>query len=474
MWQVDKNKKEPFYRQIINHIIQEIESGNLLAGDKLSPERKLARDYNVNRSTIVHALDELVSLGWITRRQGSGTEVASGPLLNRQTPKANWQQLWTSPFLKEDPYIQKLKEIQSNSDCIDLYTGELPKEIIPDFQFPAISWDKVMQEKEKRDITGYIPLKKVISKNLENTLHIDMSIQDLLITSGSTQGISLLMRTLLESGDMLATEDPSFLANLPLFASLGIRLIEIPQDNEGIIPEELERILISRKIKLLYLNPSYQNPTGLTMPLSRRKEIIEICSKYQVPIIEDDVFSELAFHKNPTTLKELSPQTVIYLGSLSKIFGSTIKIGWLLAPKNIIHNLASAKKRMDSQTEIFPQLLATTALTQPDYQSKQKKLLSQLTKKSTAFEKEANMVSNDWKFQSIEGGLYYWMTYLGKPLKIKDWELFLQEKVLIAPSFLFSSNCQSFRLNYTRLTENNIQEFFKALERITDKLKSRR
>ena len=131
MWSIDRNEKMPLYQQISAQIIQLIQQGQLVPGDKLPPERKLADNYQVNRSTVVRALDELVSLGWITRRQGSGTQVAEGRWGSRQLLMNQWRSLLSSPFLKEDPYVTELKTHQTTADTLDLYTGDLPAELIP-------------------------------------------------------------------------------------------------------------------------------------------------------------------------------------------------------------------------------------------------------------------------------------------------------------------------------------------------------
>lgn len=471
MWSIDKQSAIPLYQQISEQIIQAIQQGQLAPGDKLPPERQLAETYQVNRSTVVRALEELVSLGWITRRQGSGTQVAEGRWGSRQLLLHQWRTLLASPFLKEDPYLLALKEKQTLPEVIDLSTGDLPATLIPDFEFPAITWEQVLQEEKKLTATGYPPLKQIILDHLKERLALTIEGQDLLITSGSTQGISLLTQVLLETGDTIATEDPSFLFALPLFSSLGIHLVGIKQDEEGILCNELEHVIQTKKIKLLYLNPNYQNPTGKTMSLNRRKKIIALCEKYHLPIIEDDVFSELNFETALPSLKSLAPNQVIYVGSLSKLFGSSIKIGWLLAPKTLIESLANVKKRLDIETDLFPQWLATAALSSSEYDQQQAKLVNELKKRSLHFEKEMHSFVKDWTFHSIKGGLYYWLTWQHQPLTRKDWQFFLEENVLLAPSFLFSSDTMSVRINYTQLSSDELMLFKQKLITITNKIR---
>jgi len=471
MWSINKTLKIPYYQQIYEQIIQAIQTGELNPGDTLPPERTLAALYKVNRSTIVRALDELVSLGWITRRQGSGTQIAEGRWGSRQLSMHHWRHLLTNTSLKEDPYLIEIKKQQALQDSLDLYAGDLPDSLIPDFEFPSITWEKVLKEEKKLTSTGYQPLKAWLLAHLGTQLNLPIDHQDLLITSGSTQGISLLMQVLLEAGDAIGTEDPSFLFSIPLFSSLRIRLIGLKQDNEGILPHELETAIQNKRIKLLYLNPTHQNPTGQTMSLTRRKQIIAICQKYQLPIIEDDVFSELAFGELLPSLKSLAPEQVIYVGSLSKLFGPSIKIGWLLAPKKLITSLADAKKSMDIDTALFPQWLATIALSSSAYQQQQAQLISELKQRSDQFIQALDSLKTDWTFKPISGGLYYWLTWQHQTLTRKDWQLFLEENLLIAPAFLFSSDTMSVRINYTRIASDDLENFKHKLSIITQRLR---
>lgn len=473
MWLLDKKEKLPLFQQIINQIIEYIQNGTLTAGDKLPPERKLAELYQVNRSTVNHALEELVSLGWITRRQGSGTEVAAGRWGSRQQPIQQWRKLLTHS-IKPDPFIEGLNLLKNTPDVLDVFTGDLPTELIPDFQFPAITWEQVIGEEAILTTTGYPPLKEYIKKNLQENFSLDLKGQDLLITSGSTQGIMLLLQTLLQVGDRIATEEPSFLFSLPLFQFLGIRVEGIPCDSEGIRPEVLEKQILAKKIKLLYLNPSFQNPTGGSMSLKRRQEVLALCQKYSLPIVEDDVFSELAFDEQLPKLKKLAPQQVIYLGSLSKIFGASIKIGWLSAPAPLIANLADAKQRIDADTTIFSQLLANTALRAPDYQQQHQFLLKELQHRSQLFYHSMQQLSEDWRYQPIHGGLYYWLTWKHKNLTRSSWQKFLDEKLLVAPSFLFSDDSLSMRINYTRMNEAQLKIFTARLQKISQEWKKKK
>lgn len=464
MWQLTEKTSQPIYQQIMEQIISYIQQGELHPGDRLPAERKLAQSYGVNRSTVVHALDELAALGWIDRRRGSGTLVNEGKWGRTATPRVDWRRHFRREFQRHEPFLTKLKEMPIT---LDLYSGELPLDLIPDFQLPAYTWEELLLEEKKQGPHGYQPLLKLICERLKKEEGLTVSADQILITSGAQQALFLLLQVMLQAGDSVAIEDPSFLYSLPIFETADIRLYGVPIDEEGIELAALEQLILTKKIKLLILNPTFQNPTGKTMTKVRREQLLALSQKYQLPIIEDDVFSELRFTSVPPALKKSAPHQVIYLGSLSKLFGSSIKIGWIVADAELIGRLAQAKQTMDFSISVFPQMVAHTALADPDFERKRVALVAELERRATAFTNEMQPFLTDWEYEPITGGLYAWLNFRSQKLTRKDWNCFLERHIAIAPSFLFSDHAQSMRINYTRLEENERHFFFTVLAEIT-------
>lgn len=471
MWELAENKSIPIYQQIIEQIITYIQDGTLHPGDKLPAERKLAEYYQVNRSTVVHALEELVSLGWVLRRQGSGTIVNEGNWGRSTIPRVDWRSLFTREALPKEPFVEKAQILRNDPETIDLYSGELPLSLIPDFRFPSYTWEELLLEERNQSPLGYKPLQQVICQRIKKEQKIDVSANQVLITSGAQQAMFLLLQVMLQSGDSVAIEDPSFLYSLPIFASAGVKLYGVEMDQEGMRIDKLEQLILTKKIKLIILNPTFQNPTGSTMSEKRRNELIELSRKYQLPIVEDEVFSEMNFSTIPPSLKELAPHQVIHLGSLSKIFGSSIKIGWIVADKDLIQRLSEAKQMMDFSISIFPQVIAHTALKDSRFEQNQAELVIALKRQAQAFTENAKSIVEDWSISTINGGIYVYLTWRHQNLTRKDWEIFLREKLLIAPAFLFSNDTMAMRVNYTRMTEQTRQQFFTKLETISKELR---
>ena len=471
MWELSENKSTPIYQQIMEQIITYIQDGTLQPGDRLPAERKLADYYQVNRSTVVHALDELVSLGWVLRRQGSGTVVNEGNWGRSTIPRVDWRSLFTQESHPKEPFLEKLQQLLNDPEAVDLYSGELPLNLIPDFRFPSYTWEELLLEERKQSPLGYRPLQQVICQRIKADQKIEVSSDQVLITSGAQQAMFLLLQVMLQSGDSVAIEDPSFLYSLPIFATAGIKLYGVEMDKEGMRIDKLEQLILTKKIKLIILNPTFQNPTGSTMSKKRRNELIELSRKYQLPIVEDEVFSEMNFDEIPPSLKELAPHQVIHLGSLSKIFGSSIKIGWIVADRDLIQRLSEAKQMMDFSISVFPQVIAHTALTDPRFEQNQKNLVVELEQRAAAFIEAAQVVAEDWEFSAIDGGIYVYFTWRHQKLTRTDWEIFLREKLLIAPAFLFSNDTMAMRVNYTRLTERTRENFFSKLQTISKELR---
>lgn len=474
MWTLKKEKNVPIYISIIDLILSYIKTGDLLPGERLPSERKLADLFNVNRSTVVHALDELVALGWIIRKQGSGTVVNEGKWGITTAPRTNWRNyLEQNAFAKVDPFVEQIEELirSSKENVLDLYTGELPLDLIPSFAFPPLTWKHFLEEEQQDDL-GYLPLRTSLSREMEKEYRFSLPAESILITSGAQQALFLILQVLLSPGDSVAIEDPSFFYALPIFQAAGIRLYGVKMNQEGICLDELERAIRQHRIKMVMVNPSFQNPTGKTMSMKRREGLVKLCQEYQIPILEDDVFAKLNFipSEEIPPLKKLDPENVLYIGSLSKILGSTTKIGWLSAPASVNQQIAEARKMMDFSLSIFPQVLANLALTDEDYSRKIATLTHEVEARGQAVYDIVTQMS-DWEAEKPKGGYYLWAKWRHGELRQKDWSIFLQEGLLIAPSFFYSEKRDSIRLNFSRVSQQDVTAFQEKLVRITEKIR---
>ncbi|MDR0921460.1 MAG: PLP-dependent aminotransferase family protein [Lactobacillales bacterium] len=473
MWEIEKEKALPIYVSIMKDILKKIEEGVLLSGTKLPPERQLAKFIGVNRSTVVHALEELEAMGVVERIQGSGTVIKATIVEKNSLNRTNWhhyleQNLFhkSSPFLEEMNYVKR-----TNKGALDFYSGKLPSDLVPQLEIPQMTLQEILSV-DKEEIQGYLPLRETIIHQLEKIMGTSISPQELLLTTGAEQALFLISQVLLNSGESIAVERPSFLYSLPIFQALGIRLYGVSMDEEGICLEELEQTIRKHHVKMVLLNPTFQNPTGKTMSVKRREAVLALCRNYRVPIVEDDVYRNFSFVSQETIppLKKLDSENVLYIGSLSKVFGSTMKIGWLYAPAKVCEQLGEARKVMDFSLGIFPQLMIHTMLTNPTYEQKFEELVQNIKSRSERME-ELFQAFPEWRVVKSQGGGYLWAEWQGEKITSEKWRSFLALGLLVAPGFLYGSKKDAIRLNAVKLTQENERAFVDKLRRVTEQIK---
>lgn len=471
MWEIHYEEHKARYIQIMELISRYIKTGKLQPGQRLPSERKLADLFQVNRSTVVHALDELVSLGILVRKRGSGTFVNEGKWGLYTEPRIDWRGYLSQNVLgKQHPFVEKVQDYQASA--LDLYTGDLPPELVPTFKLPTLNWQEFIAEEMQQDMLGYKPLKQAIAERLMDLYQMPCPQDECLITSGGQQALFLILQTLLVAGDSVAIELPSFFYALPLFQASGVRLYGIPFKDSGLDLEKLEELILTQKIKLVMVNPNFQNPTGNVMGTKQRQELVDLCRNYHIPIVEDDVFAEFSFLPKEATkpLKVYDPENVLYIGSLSKILGTTTKIGWLSAPSQVIEQIAQARLAMDFSLSIFPQVLGTYALTAREFPSQRQRLLTKIQQQAQLYEEWATS-QTFWQVKPFTGGYYSYIGWAGKKMTTAVSNKMLELGLLAVPGELFGDSQNGLRINITRLQPEMIQQFSDCMLQLEELVK---
>lgn len=210
--------------------------------------------------------------------------------------------------------------------------------------------------------SGFLPLREKLAQRHRNQ-GIACTADNFLIVSGSQQGLDLAGKVFLEPGDLVVCENPTYLAALTVFRSYECGILPIDTDDDGMIPEDLERKLAANsKAKLMYLIPAFQNPTGRTWSLARRKAILSIAERYDLPILEDNPYGELRYEGEfLPSLKSMDTKGIVtYMGSFSKVLSPGIRLGWLLASRELIEKYESAKECTDLQASTISQMVVDT------------------------------------------------------------------------------------------------------------------
>ena len=362
--ELDRSRDLPLYLQISQQLRDQIRSGELAAGSRLPPERRMAAMLGVNRTTIVNAYRELAAEGLVSGHVGRGTVVAGQDDAASNAGSARgipWGQLFTEATeVMNDPLLRDTMIVSARSDVISLATGIpspdlYPIDAIRDILVEAL--DDVGQTLLQHTPTEGLPL---LREALGRWMGSDVRPVDpdqVLVAAGSQQGLYLLARTLLEPGDIVAIESPTYLGAIQVFRAAGARLLPIPVDQDGMRIGMLEDVVVRRRPKLIYTLPTFQNPTGATLSLDRRHRLLAIAARYQIPVIEDDPYGALRYEGQalPTLHALDEHDTVIYLSTMSKILFPGFRIGWIAAPRAVIERLTLMKQIVDLDTNPLAQ-----------------------------------------------------------------------------------------------------------------------
>jgi DNA-binding transcriptional MocR family regulator len=375
MLRLDRDSRTPLYLQIRNQLRAMILDGTLSEGSRLPPERKMAAALGVNRNTVVNAYRELAADGLVEAHVGRGTTVRRPPLVSPSTalrtgtveppmdevygpgPAPFHPLVWGEYFVRwpeggRDPLLRDLTALLTRPDTISFAAGIPAPELYPldDFrQAMAHVLDTAGQALlQPCPVEGYYPLRQVIAQRMAGR-GATLRAENILIVTGSQQGLDLIARAFLKVGDEVVVEAPSYLGALQIFSAAGARLLGVPLDEEGMRLDVLENVLIRYRPKLIYTLPTFQNPSGCSMAPRRRLRLLKLARRHRVPIVEDDPYGELYYTgQAPAPLLALDQDGyVIYLSSFSKILFPGLRLGWVAAPRPVIERLSQIKQLAD-------------------------------------------------------------------------------------------------------------------------------
>ena len=325
---------------------------------------------------------------------------------------------------------------------------------------------------------GYTPLRDRLAVHVKERYGIGQDFDQVLVVSGAQQGICLTAHCLVDDGDTIICESPSFIGSLNAFRSFRSHLVGVEMDDDGINIEKLEAALKANpRTKFIYTIPNFQNPTGITMSLEKRKEVYRLALQYGVMILEDNPYGELRIKGEPIpTIKSLDTEgIVIYCGSFSKVLSPGLRVGYVVAPREIVAKLTVAKQCADVHTTILSQLICDKFLAEYDFDAHIKGL-------QDIYRKKANLMIGeiDKKFNPAvshtdpEGGLFLWCTLPEGADMMAFCQAAVENHVAVVPGTAFltdeSEPTRSVRLNYSTPTDEQIVKGIDILGGLTYKL----
>jgi len=373
--------------------------------------------------------------------------------------------------------VREILKLTKTPEIISFAGGLPAPELFPINQIKEIT-NKVLEEDgfealQYTTTEGNNDLRNGIINQRLKPYGMPAKLENILITSGSQQGLELTAKMFINKGDTVIVENPTYLTALSPFKSYGAQLVTVDTDDDGIIIEDLiKRIEKNNNIKFIYLIPDFQNPTGRCMSIQRRKQVVEIAEKYKIPVIEDAPYSELVLEgeKLPTIKSFDKNGYIIYLGTFSKVFCPGFRIGWILADQALIEKYTILKQGVDLQTSTIDQMIVGRYIKEYDLDKHIDKIKALYKKRRQcmldAIEKyfPKNIV-----YTRPRGGLFIWVI-LPKEMDSKEvLKKALEEKVAFVPGQPFYAHgdiTNTFRLNYSNMPEERIEQGIKRLGKI--------
>lgn len=412
----------PIYRQIAAQIEAAISGGRVQDQERLPTTRALARELGVNRLTVARAYAELSRRGLIASRVGSGTWVAPSAVTGagnggRATGSPRWSSLLArTPERAVNSGIASSVWPQTSGDAIS-FAWIFPD---PDL-FPVEAMRRAVARVLRKDggrvlgygpPAGHAPLRRMIARDLQDR-GVAVSEEEIIVTSGSQQGIDLVARALLDPGDRVLVEDPTYVGAVQVFQSYGAELEGIPMDEEGAMVELAAGAAARPRTKLIYVMPTFQNPTSRTMSLRRREALVSLAASQGLVILEDDFGGSLRYEGvDLPPLKALDASgSVVYLSTFGKKLFPGLRIGWLAAPGPLAQRLIRLKAIADYSTSLLLQAAAHAFCAGGDLDRHLAKVIPRYRERRDAM--MASMKEHfpgEASWTRPEGGLVLWVT----------------------------------------------------------------
>jgi 2-aminoadipate transaminase len=373
--------------------------------------------------------------------------------------------------------IREILKVTERPDIISFAGGLPAPELFPVEEILNVN-RIVLEEQGTRALQyttteGYAPLREWIAERMNSRLGTSFDRDNILLTHGSQQALDLSGKVFLDEDDVVLCESPTYLAAISAFRAYGCKFVEVPTDNEGMIPDELDRILTSTdRVKLIYVIPDFQNPTGRTWSLERRKRLAQAAMKHQVMVVEDNPYGELRFEgKALPSVKSFDDiGCVLCLGTFSKTFCPGYRIGWIAGDKKAIEKYVLVKQGADLQCNTIAQLEIAKYLELYDIDEHIERIREVYRRRRDVTVKTMEEVFGpDIEFTRPQGGLFAWIE-LPEHINSRDVLLkSLEKKVAFVPGGSFFPNGgkeNTLRINFSNMPEDRIVEGLQSLARV--------
>lgn len=439
----------------IQHMISE---GVYAMGDKLPSVRTLHQEHGISISTALQVYTHLEKKGWVASREKSGYFVHYSKKLRPELPPVT-NPLPTAGKVQINEKLAIFRKTSQSHKTISLI-GAAPDIAL----LPAVKLKKALQLAAREldpsyipygDIRGHEPFRKHIARHCLNWGRA-VSPADIIVTNGAIEATGLALRAVAKAGDTIAIESPTFFGLLLAIESLGMKALEIPTDPvTGVSLHKLEDAFKKKKVQACLFVTNYNNPLGSCMPDNSKEQLAKLLQKYQVPLIEDDVYGDLHFEpERPRTVKSYDEEgLVLYCSSFSKSIAAGLRIGWVIGGR-YHEKIAQLKFMTSGGTGMLPQLVLSKFLDQQRLDLHLKSLRQALNMQTMQITKAIQeYFPGDTQLTRPNGGISLWVVL---PAGINTWQLHeeaVEQGITFTPGSLFSS--QDRYQNCIRLTNAN-------------------
>ena len=476
---LERRGAKPVFRQIVDYLRRNIEGGRLPPGTKLQPIRLLAKELGVNRETVADAYRELEALGLTESGVGRGTFV----LARQGVPGPE-----RTMVAEVRPFVPVLSRTADATQALPNIDYGAParavrfERLVPDPSlFPADEFRRAVNAVLRRsgrtlfeygDPRGHEGLRHVLVERLTAS-GVEADADDVVITSGSTQALALAARVFCDPGDPVVVEEPTYAGALASFTALGLRIVTVPMRPDGMDLHALDALLARLSPRLLYTMPTFHNPTGLTTALEHRRQLLEITARHGVATIEDDFEKDMRVRGRPVPpLKALDRAgQVVYVGTFSKALFPGVRVGWIVASRQIAAAAVALKRTSDLASSTVLQAALARFCRTGDYERHLKRARRELgTRLADAFAALDTHLPEGSTFTRPEGGFSTWIT-LPEPIDtLALLPAAKQAGVVYAPGSIFYSDGRrsaSLRLSIGYARGADIERGVKALAEVT-------
>ena len=378
-------------------------------------------------------------------------------------------------------FIREILKVAVDSSVIS-FAGGLPyRELFPVKELQAAA-NKVFETSGKEALQysnseGYVKLREWISERYLETMGLSIPVENILITSGSQQGLDLLGKTFLNEGDNVIIEEPAYLGAIQAFSVFKAVFNPVPLTEEGMDIDSLKGAISAKSPKLMYTVPNFQNPTGISYPEENRYAVAEVLRDTRTMLIEDDPYVELRFRGvRKESFKKILPENTILLGTFSKTIAPSFRMGWIVAPDHIMERVITAKQASDLHSNYFTQRVICQYLADNAFDEHISKIISVYDSQCSAMMRcIENHFPDGVSHTHPEGGMFLWATMPEGTSSIELFELAMKDKVAFVPGnpfYIDRETTNKLRLNFSCVDEETIEVGIKRLGKSIRKLLS--